>query len=122
MADLEKKIDALLGEKPKRTHAKSAKPFREGTPWTVEFYTVFDHPEKRDASYPQVRPGSGTMMRREFKTRNAALRLVNAIKSNEWDFGSEYVTMVQAFQQGGPQAHRMMQRESRNAPWKGLHE
>jgi len=110
------------GSKPKRPRAKSARSFHEGTPWTVEFYTTFDHPEKRNASYPQVKPGSGTMMRREFKTRNAALHFVNEIQSGEWDFASEYVTMVQAFQQGGPQAHRMMQRESRNATWKGLHE
>lgn len=62
--------------------------------YEVEFFILVDHPEKRDASFRPVEPGTMVRTVWEYPTQSRAVRVFESICRGEYDFGSEYVAKV----------------------------
>ncbi|TXH56153.1 MAG: hypothetical protein E6Q97_06985 [Desulfurellales bacterium] len=62
--------------------------------YEVEFFILVDHPEKRDASYRPVEPGTMVRTVWEYPTQSRAVAVFDSICRGDYDFGSEYVTKV----------------------------
>jgi hypothetical protein len=62
----------------------------------VWFTLVVDHPELRGPSYQPVPAGHRVHTVMTCKTHKEAALLADGMIAGEWDFGSEYMTSVQA--------------------------
>ena len=65
------------------------------TTYTVHYNTVVDYPERRDASYSPVAPGTIIREARDGLTYSQAVGLYNEIIGGFYDFGSEFVSSIQ---------------------------
>lgn len=59
--------------------------------YIVSFSVIVDFPERRDASFVPVRPGTTVLTKKEFLKHSEAVSFFNGLLDGEWDFGSEYV-------------------------------
>lgn len=62
--------------------------------YEVEFFILVDHPEKRNASFRPVEPGTLVRTVWEYPTQSRAVAVFDSICRGDWDFGSEYVVKV----------------------------
>lgn len=62
--------------------------------YEVEFFTLVDHPEKRNASYRPVEPGTLIRTVWKYTTQSRAVAEFDSICRGDYDFGSEYVMKV----------------------------
>lgn len=64
--------------------------------YEVRFVIVVDHPELRGPTYQPVEAGHRSSQVFTCKSWAEAARYADGMIQGEWDFGSEYVTSVQA--------------------------
>jgi hypothetical protein len=73
--------------------------------YEVRWTLVVDHPEKRDESYPKVKPGTRLGQSKSYPTQKQAVAYAKELVAGDFDFASEYptnVTVIQRFQGRSP--------------------
>lgn len=79
-------------------------------PYEIRITTIVDAPERRGASYRPVAPGTPIHITERFATQRRAVAFYNEIVSGEWDFGSEYVSRIQALKMRPNRSPRVVRR------------
>lgn len=78
--------------------------------YKVEFFTLVDHPEKRDASYRPVEPGTMVRTVWEYPTQSRAVAVFDSICRGDYDFGSEYVMKVRVMAKRASASARLVRK------------
>jgi hypothetical protein len=79
-------------------------------PYEVRITTIVDAPERRGPSYRPVAPGTPIHITERFATQRRAVSFYNEIMAGEWDFGSEYVSRIQALKMRPNRSPRVVRR------------
>ena len=88
----------------------------------IEYTTTVDRPQLRGPSFRPVAANTKIVTRLTSTSRNEALRVVQGLMDGEEDFGSEFVSRVQAYSLKanglpGRQVRKMHVRRGRTESW-----
>jgi hypothetical protein len=81
--------------------------------YRVYFTTTVDHPEKRDATFRPVPPGTKVAQVLEHRTQRAAVAEFEGFLRGEGDWSSEYVSRAAVYADNGLGGMRTVRREVR---------
>lgn len=87
--------------------------------YIVRIRTTVDAPERRGDSYPKVSPGHHCNWTMTFDKQRGAVALYRDVLAGEYDFGSEFVSLVVVLQmreQRSPRLVRRYRRRERPTP------